>query len=175
MKKILQSILAILAIAVCSTMASAVWDSTLGNMPNTYQLCWGAAANSCLYGSTNGNYVRMQTGGIDALTVDTNQKVTVPGALTVAGTETHTGTETHSGSVTFSGGILQGVQEGFTPTTTTQLTTIVPISTGANVTVQFYTNGSLGSAFGNCIASGTTTGAWVYPSTSTSSPARGCF
>lgn len=58
--------------------------------------------------------------------------------------------------------------------TTAQLVTTVPIDTGAIVTVRFFTNGVLGSAYGTCISSGIAADQWVYPSTSTTSQARSC-
>ncbi len=61
-----------------------------------------------------------------------------------------------------------------TPNTTNTLVTLVPASTGALVTVQLFTAGVLGSAYGVCEASGIAPGAWVWPSTSSTSQARAC-
>ena len=70
------------------TAARAVWDSTTGNMPNFYRLCWGLDQDACIYGSSVSNYVRIQTGGTDAITIDSAQAVTLSGALTVTGAVT---------------------------------------------------------------------------------------
>lgn len=104
LKKIGQSFLALAALVVLSTLAHAVWDSTLGNMPSSYQLCWGLNSTACLYGNTQGsNYVRIQTGGTDALTINGSQLVTVPGNLGVTGTTTLTGNVTASGTLAVTG------------------------------------------------------------------------
>ncbi len=88
MKKIAASFLALAGLVVFSTVARAVWDSTLGNMPEKYQLCWGLSNNACIYGGTVSNLVRIQTGGVDALTVNASQVVTVPGTFAVTGAST---------------------------------------------------------------------------------------
>lgn len=104
LKKIGKSFLALAALVVLSTVARAVWDSTTGNMPNSYQLCWGLSNNACIYGSTlTSNYVRIQTAGVDALTINGSQVVTVPGAFAVTGASTLTGNVAASGTLTVTG------------------------------------------------------------------------
>ena len=121
MKKIAQSFLALAALVVLSTVSRAVWDSTLGNMPSTYPLCWGLASNACIYGSTVSNFVRIQTGGIDALTVNSSQAVGIPGNLSVTGTTTMTGAATLAGNVTISGNESVSGYQQLAVQTTTQL------------------------------------------------------
>lgn len=98
--RFLKSILALALLCIISTTARAVWDSTLGNMPDTYRLCWGLASNACIYGSTVSNYVRIQTGGVDAITVNSSQAVGIPGALSVTGNTTIAGTLAVTGAIT---------------------------------------------------------------------------
>ena len=89
MKKIALIALAMVGLATLAPRVRAVWDSTLGNMPSYYPLCWGLNSTACIYGNTNGgNYVRIQTGGIDAIQVNGSQQVTVPGTLSVTGAVT---------------------------------------------------------------------------------------
>ena len=156
MKKIAQSFLALAALVVLSTVSRAVWDSTLGNMPSTYPLCWGLASNACIYGSTVSNFVRIQTGGIDALTVNSTQAVGIPGNLSV------TGTTTMTGAITTGGNLIAGGQ--FLPVyySTAALQSIVPVSTGAFVGV-FNANG----LYGQCTSTGVLASQWVWPSTAT--------
>lgn len=89
MKTILKNVGKVaLAIGICvftSTIARAVWDSTSGNMPNFYRLCWGLDSVACIYGSSISDNVSIQTGGTDALTIDSAQAIVMSGALTVNG------------------------------------------------------------------------------------------
>lgn len=113
MNKFLKAMLAVVVVVVCSTLSRAVWDSTTGNMNNNYQLCWGLNSNACIYGSTVSNFVRIQTGGTDALTIDSSQAVGIPGALSVTGATTLTGAAAMSstlavtGAITATGGIVE--------------------------------------------------------------------
>ncbi len=65
-------------------------------------------------------------------------------------------------------------QLDLTANTTNSLVTLVPTSTGAILTVQLFTAGVLGSAYGTCVSSGIGAGAWVWPSTSSTAGARAC-
>ena len=80
--------LAGLAVAVlCVSTARAVWDSTLGNAPDSYKLCFGSGANSCVSGSTVGNYVNLLVGGNTVLNTNASG-VAVTGTLNVTGAST---------------------------------------------------------------------------------------
>ena len=92
MKKLLQSLLAVAVLAVLSVTARAVWDSTTGNMPITYPLCWGTGIASCWSSNTASTALVATFGGSAGMTV-TSSVVTLPGNLTVAGTETNNGPE----------------------------------------------------------------------------------
>lgn len=121
MKKILQSLLAVAVLVVCSTLARAVWDSTTGNMPNSYNLCWGLNSTACIYGSTISNYVRIQIGGVDKVTVtSTGMGVlnTAPSvALDVTGAAKVSSTLAVTGAITAPGANVLTIQMN----TTTQL------------------------------------------------------
>ncbi len=103
MKTILKNVgKVVLAIGLCvftSTIARAIWDSTTGNMPNFYRLCWGLNSTACLYGNTVSNNVSIQTGGTDALTIDSAQAVAIGGNATVTGTLTNTGILTANSAI----------------------------------------------------------------------------
>lgn len=84
MNKLMKSFLALAMLVVCSTVCRAVWDSTTGNMPSLYQLCWGLNNSACIYGSTlTSNLVRIQTGGTDAITVNSTQQVGIQDTMTL--------------------------------------------------------------------------------------------
>lgn len=109
MKRIALLALVVLNLVAWPKAVKAVWDSTGGNMPNAYPLCWGAASTSCFSGNSGTNVITV-TGG----TAQT-------GTETHAGIETHTGTETHAGPVSFSGLVTNTGGQTLTILTTTQL------------------------------------------------------
>lgn len=168
MTRFKKAILAVVCLAALSGVARAVWDSTTGNMPNYYGLCFGSNSTDCFSGNSIAHALSLVVNGSTALSINSSQAVSVPGALTVTGAQINNGTMTINGATTIT------AQTVLTPVTTTFLATAVPISTGAVMNVQFYTSGTLGSSFGQCISSGILAGAWIYPSTSTTATVRGC-
>lgn len=157
MTKFKKSVLALLAVAALGVGARAVWDSTLGNMPNTYPLCWGAGASACFFGNST-------TGQIGVNTQSPTNTLTVSGTANVTGATT-------LGSLTVSGATTLGVQSALTPQTTTQLLTVTPAAAGAQVSVQL---GAANTNYTFCAASNTTQGAWVYLSSSATAATRAC-
>ena len=166
MKKLLQSLLAVAVLAVLSVTARAVWDSTTGNMPITYPLCWGTGIASCWSSNTASTALVATFGGSAGMTV-TSSVVTLPGNLTVAGTETNNGPEINNATMTMNAAATFNAPPVLTPVTTTFLSTLVPSSTGAVVVAGLLVNGLPGSNFALCVSSGIGAGAWVYPSTTT--------
>ena len=94
MKKIALLALVVLNLVAWPKAVKAVWDSTGGNMPNAYPLCWGAGATACLTGNSATSGVAI--GGTTAPT----STLSVNGTLNVTGATTLTGNTTISGSVT---------------------------------------------------------------------------
>lgn len=152
MKKIAQSFLALAALVVLSTVSRAVWDSTLGNMPNSYELCWGLSSNACLYGSTISNFVKIQIGGVDQVTV-TSTNVALAGNLTVSGSET-----------------VLGYQDLAVLTTTQLAARTDPV--GATFYAQELIGGTAATnAYNLCASTAANPGSYVYIAVSTSAAA----
>ncbi len=108
MKKLLQAFLVLAVVAVLSHDAKAVWDSTGGNMPQNYPLCWGlgqlgATSNACIYGNSQSDYLRVQNNGSDVIAVTAGQvgigTNSPTNILTVSGNQNVTGNLTVTGNL----------------------------------------------------------------------------
>ena len=169
MNRFLKAVLALACIVVLSTVSRAVWDSTTGNMNNNYELCWGLNYNACIYGSTVSNFVRIQTGGVDALTVNSSQVVTIPGSLAVTGTSTLTGNVAITGTLTTTGNSFAPLA---TYTTTFLAANPVPVAF-----VPYWVQESVGgtavtNAYNLGMSTAVTQGSCFYVSVATSAGAK---
>ncbi len=166
-KKVGSAALALLLLAGGASVARAVWDSTTGNMPNNYFLCFGANNSDCVTGNSAAHAVSLVVNGSTVLSGTPTGGVSVPGALAVTGASTLTGNVTITGTTALTGALSA------TPpivSTTALAATAYPIGqlllvqesvAGALVTNAYNLGWSTANVVGSC----------VYISVSTSVPA----
>lgn len=129
MKKLIKAVLAVALVAFFSSVALAVWDSTTGNMPNFYNLCFGSGSSDGMTGSSITHYVELFTNSAVGIYINSSGQVGIGTAaptntLSVSGNANVTGNMTVSGNTTVTG-TLQGPLP--IASTTTLETTAYPV------------------------------------------------